>query len=329
MKGSARQRDDRSGNALEVHGAHYRLEYRPMSAPLPPRVRVTRLLLSLIPRLIAAVPQRTRLALGHGLGWLMARGLKERRRIMRANLAVAFPDWTAGARDDLIDEHFARLGAGICEGFWGWFGNLDRVPEYRIIGLEHLEAARAAGQGVILNAAHVTDMELGVYFVSRHAPVHAVYRPNNNRALDSLINLGREKHLAGLIHRENTRAMVRALRGGEVLWTAPDQNYHGKTSAFIPFFGLPAATNTAMPILARVGRAVILPYHVRRFDTRYELEIEPPIAGLPSGDDIADTQRLVERLEAEIRRHPAMYLWGHRRFKTLPEGVPSPYRGQD
>lgn len=297
----------------------------PAANTLPPHIAAARFALSLLPRLIAALPQRGRLRLGSGLGWLMARLLPKRRRVMRANLRVAFPDWMPARYDQVIDEHFHRLGTGICEGFWGWFGNLCKVPEYRIIGLEHLEAARAAGQGVILNAAHVTDMELGVYFISCHAPVHAVYRPNNNPALDSLINLGREKHLAALIHREDTRAMVRALRAGEVLWTAPDQNYHGKTSAFIPFFGVPAATNTAMPTLARMGRATILPYHVRRFGSHYELEIEPPVEGIPSGDDVADTRRLVERLEAEIRRHPTMYLWGHRRFKTLPAEIPSPY----
>lgn len=296
-----------------------------MNAPASSRLRAARFSLSLLPRLIAALPQRGRLALGHFMGWLMARLLRKRRRVMRANVAVAFPDWTAAAREALIETHFQRLGAGICEGFWGWFGDLERVPEYRIIGLGHLEAAKARGQGVILNAAHVADMELGVYFVSRHAPVHAVYRPNNNAAIDSLINQGREKHLAGLIPREDTRSMVRALRAGDVLWTAPDQNYHGRSSAFIPFLGVPAATNTAMPTLARLGRATILPYHVRRFGSRYELEIEPPVEGLPSGDDVADTQRLVERLEAEIRRHPEMYLWGHRRFKTLPEGYPPLY----
>ncbi|MCL7744776.1 lipid A biosynthesis acyltransferase [Guyparkeria hydrothermalis] len=296
-----------------------------MNAPAPSRLRAARFGLSLLPRLIAALPQRGRLALGRFTGWLMARLLRKRRDVMRANVAVAFPEWNQAAREALIENHFKRLGEGICEGFWGWFGNLERVPEYRIIGLKHLEAAEARGQGVILNAAHVADMELGVYFVSRHAAIHAVYRPNNNPAIDSLINQGREKHLAGLIPRDDTRSMVRALRGGGVLWTAPDQNYHGKTSAFIPFLGLPAATNTAMPTLARMGRATILPYHVRRFGTRYELEIEPPLDGIPSGDDAADTRRLVERLEAEIRRHPEMYLWGHRRFKTLPEGYPPLY----
>ena len=296
-----------------------------MTAPLSRRLRAARLLLSLLPRLIAALPQRGRLALGRSMGWLMARLLRKRRRVMHANIAVAFPDWNVSAQQALVESHFRRLGEGICEGFWGWFGNLERVPDYRIIGLEHLEAARARGQGVILNAAHVADMELGVYFVSRHAPIHAVYRPNNNPAIDSLINQGREKHLAGLIPREDTRRMVRALRAGGVLWTAPDQNYHGKTSAFIPFLGIPAATNTAMPTLARMGRATILPYHVRRFGHRYELEIEAPLEGVPSGDDVADTGRLVERLETEIRRHPEMYLWGHRRFKTVPPGIPPVY----
>ncbi|MFO7581787.1 lysophospholipid acyltransferase family protein, partial [Guyparkeria sp.] len=117
------------------------------------RIQAARFALSLLPRLVASLPQRGRLRLGHGLGWVMARTLKKRRHVMRANLAVAFPEWSTAAREDLIDEHLARLGAGICEGFWGWFGNLDRVPEYRIVGLEHLEAARAAGRGVILNAA--------------------------------------------------------------------------------------------------------------------------------------------------------------------------------
>ncbi|KTG17985.1 MULTISPECIES: hypothetical protein [unclassified Guyparkeria] len=293
--------------------------------PASTRLRAARFALSLLPRLIAALPQRGRLALGRSMGWLMARVLRKRRHVMHANVAVAFPEWSAAARETLIETHFQRLGEGICEGFWGWFGDLERVPEYRIIGLEHLETAQARGQGVILNAAHVGDMELGVYFVSRHAPIHAVYRPNNNPAIDSLINQGREKHLADLIPRDDTRRMVRALRAGGVLWTAPDQNYHGKTSAFIPFLGVPAATNTAMPTLARMGRATILPYHVRRFGTRYELEIEAPLEGIPSGDDVADTRRLVERLEAEVRRHPEMYLWGHRRFKTLPEGYPPLY----
>ncbi|MFN2382504.1 MAG: hypothetical protein ABR561_08155, partial [Guyparkeria sp.] len=177
-----------------------------MSVTLPRRLRAARFLLSLLPRLIGALPQDARLRLGRGLGWVMARVLKKRRHVMHANLAVAFPEWSTAMRSSLIDEHFARLGAGLCEASWGWFGNLDRVPEYRMIGLEHLEAARAEGRGVILNAAHVSDMEMGVQFVSRHAPIHAVYRPNNNPALVALIDQGREKHVASLIHREDTRA---------------------------------------------------------------------------------------------------------------------------
>ncbi|MDZ7811076.1 MAG: hypothetical protein U5L11_14660 [Arhodomonas sp.] len=50
-----------------------------------------------------------------------------------------------------------------------------------------------------------------------------------------------------------------------------------------------------------------------------------PRKGFPSGDDVADAERLNARLEVEVRRHPAQYYWVHRRFKTRPDGEPMPY----
>ncbi|HHQ68751.1 MAG TPA: lipid A biosynthesis acyltransferase, partial [Halothiobacillaceae bacterium] len=282
--------------------------------------------LSALPRAIARLSQPKRLKLGRGIGRILGASMKKRNHIMDCNIAIAFPELDQHARKALIKSHWQRLGEGICEGFWGWFGDHSQVPEYEIIGREHLEQARQQGQGVILNAAHVTDMELGVYFVARHYPVHAVYRPNNHPVLDVLINSGRIPHLAGLIPRNNTRAMVKALRAGEVLWTAPDQNYHGKTSAFIPFFGRQAATNTAVPMLARLGRAVVLPYQVRRDQQRYQLIVEPPVATTLKPDDTDYTRSLVLQLEREISKCPASYLWGHKRFKTQPPEYKNPYQ---
>jgi KDO2-lipid IV(A) lauroyltransferase len=161
--------------------------------------------------------------------------------------------------------------------------------------------------------------------MSRPWPLQAIYRPNNNPIIDELINIGRRKHVTRLIDRENTRGMVRALKQGDIIWTAADQSYHGKQSAFIPFFGTRCATNIAIPVLARMGNAVVLPYFIRRTGGHYEVIIQPPLAGVPSGDDAADTARLVAQLEAEIRHDPSSYLWGHRRYKDLAPGEGSPY----
>lgn len=282
-------------------------------------------LLFILVRLLAALPIRARLGLGRGIGWLLVRLLPKRRRIIDRNLARAFPDWDEVKRRQVTHAHFACLGEGMLEGIWGWAGDTDTPPTYTLKGAEHVEAAMAAGHGVILNAGHFTDMEIGVYFATRHWPVHAVYRPNDNPVLDETINRGRRRHVTSLIDRESTRPMVRVLKRGEVLWTAADQSFHGKQSAFLPFFGTRCATNTAVPTLARLGNAVVLPYFVRRNGTEYEVIIHPPLPELPSGDDVADTERLTRVLENEIRAVPETYLWGHRRYKDLAPGEPPVY----
>ncbi len=46
------------------------------------------------------------------------------------------------------------------------------------------------------------------------------------------------------IRNDDIRAMVRALRNNEIVWYAPDQCYRKKGAQMVPFFGVPAATNT-------------------------------------------------------------------------------------
>lgn len=289
-----------------------------MSAPLSRFQKILLTALQAVLSWLARLPQKTRLAMGGRLGRLSMPLVRKRRQIMAQNLMRAFPEKNADWREATIRTHFQRLGADALESIWGWYGATDTPPPHTVIGAEHIDAALARGQGVILNAGHFSPGEISVYLAARRWPVHAVYRPNDNPIIDELINAGRRRHLAGLIDRENTRAMLRVLRSGGILWTAADQSYHGKTSAWLPFFGIACTTNTAVPVLARMGRAVVLPYFVRRDGMHYTMIIHPPLNNLPSGDDAADTARLVTVLEEEIRAEPSAYLWGHRRYKNVP-----------
>lgn len=266
--------------------------------------------------LIARLPQATRLKIGRALSRQAGKLIKKRRQIMAHNLSLAFPDKDHAWRERIIQQHFERLGEDAAESFWGWYGDTTRPPEHSVIGAEHIEAARARGQGIILNAGHFTPGDFAVYLAAQHWPIYAVYRPNDNPIIDELINRGRRKHVMRLIDRENTRGMIRTLKTGGILWTAADQSYHGKQSAYLPFFGIPCTTSTAIPALARLSGATVLPFYVRRDGARYQIIIHPPLENLPSGDDAADTARLVALLEDEIRLQPAAYLWGHRRYKN-------------
>jgi lipid A ethanolaminephosphotransferase len=72
--------------------------------------------------------------------------------------------------------------------------------------------------------------------------------------------------------------------------------------------------------------AVVLPFQFRRLDdgSGYCVCFEPPVAGVPSDDAIADTTRLTSILERFVRACPEQYLWTHRRFRGRPN-LPDAY----
>jgi KDO2-lipid IV(A) lauroyltransferase len=85
---------------------------------------------------------------------------------------------------------------------------------------------------------------------------------------------------------------------------------------------------TATSTLARLGKAVAIPFFPRRLpDGRYEMTLLPPFDNFPSDDPIADTKRYNEVLEAHIRTCPEQYFWIHRKFKDLPDDYPDYYSG--
>ncbi|MBI4373135.1 MAG: lysophospholipid acyltransferase family protein, partial [Candidatus Omnitrophica bacterium] len=90
------------------------------------------------------------------------------------------------------------------------------------------------------------------------------------------------------------------------------------------FFGRPALTTT-LPVIAalRLGTPIFYNFLSRTKDLRYEMQVEGPIEIVRTGDfrtDIqANTQKFVSRIEAEIRKDPARWLWMHHRWR-VPHG---------
>jgi Kdo2-lipid IVA lauroyltransferase/acyltransferase len=58
---------------------------------------------------------------------------------------------------------------------------------------------------------------------------------------------------------------------------------------------------------------------------RVTVHLGPAFEDFPGPDPIADLTRFNGFLEAHVRQAPAQYWWLHRRFKTTPQGRPSPY----
>jgi len=188
-------------------------------------------------------------------------------------------------------------------------------------GLEHLEALRAQGRGVLLVSAHFVHLELCARLLTRHVAVAGMYRPHGDAAMEWAVKAGRLRYACAMFARDELRpALDRPLPPGP-LWFAPDQESRRGDSVFVPFFGQPAWSLTSTHQLARLSGAAVCPFfHERLADGSYRLEVQAPLAGAPSKDATADTTRVMAALEAMIRRAPSQYLWLHQRFKTQPDG---------
>lgn len=273
-------------------------------------------------RLSVFLPVQIQVWLGNLLGKLMWFFAKERMRIARRNLEMCFPEWSEKRREQLLRQTMQTMGMMPIETALSWWGT-DKALAKRVeyIGLEHLEAAKARGKGVILLTGHFTSMELGGRLVILRQPTYVMFRELKAPLFNSVMLKYRNLHGEGIILQADMRGMLRALKKNKVVWYAPDQDFGRRNSVFATFFGVQAATVPATARIAKMSGASVLPYVPRRLpDGRYQIEFSPVLEHFPTGDELADAQRINDWVEVQVRKYPEQYLWVHRRFKTQPEG---------
>jgi Kdo2-lipid IVA lauroyltransferase/acyltransferase len=259
--------------------------------------------------------------LGRLVGLLAPYLASSRRRAAEVNLRLCFPDWDDAQRKQLLDESFAALGIGLFEFIRAWWGPIAPMRRgLRIEGLEHLQALRDQGRGVLMVSGHFMTLELCGRLMCDYVPLAGMYRRHRNPVFEWAVKRGRLRYAVHMFTNEEIRGAVRHLKQGGFLWYAPDQDMRGKDTVFAPFFGVPAATITATHQLARLTGCAVVPFFHRREGGRYILRAAPPLEDFPSSDPVADSTRVNAQIEAMVREAPAQYLWIHRRFKRQPGG---------
>ena len=260
------------------------------------------------------------------LGWLAG----VRRRVVLANLRLAFPEKSEAERRAIARATYRNLGRLAPEFLLVprlTRSELDRIFAYE--GWDRFEAARARGKGVIACTAHFGNFELlAAAHNLRGVPITMVSRKMGKTGANDLWRRGRAR--AGVedlvVKRGETLAAARrALAAGRVLGYVIDQNQPRRRAIFPTFFGVPAATSPTPAVLAkRTGAAVIFILAVPMDDGRHRVLIEGPLDPPDTGDHRRDAllfmQDLNDRLERRVREHPDQWYWLHRRWKTRPAG---------
>lgn len=271
---------------------------------------------------LARLPWPLQRALGAMLGWSALRLSPSRCEAARTNLSLCLPELDCVQREALLHANFRDVGIGLFEFARAWWGNAAPMRRTaRIEGLDILQRLQGEGRGVLLVSGHFMTLELCGRLLCDHVPLAGMYRRHRSPVMEWAVMRGRLRYAVAMFGNGDTRAAIRHLKRGGVLWYAPDQDMRGKDTVFAPFFGIPAATITATHQFARLTGCAVVPFFHRREGADYVLRIGQPLAPFPTEDMVVDTTRVNAAIEAMVREAPSQYLWLHRRFKRQPDGV--------
>jgi KDO2-lipid IV(A) lauroyltransferase len=285
--------------------------------------------LTLLFRLVAALPLASVHAIGGALGRIVYWASATYRRRLRENMA------RAGYTDPAMMTAAAReAGKQGLETPWIWMRpRSDLIARTEVVDMSIADTALADGRPVMFLPPHLGCFEVTAQFYAAFRPEAAtrpmtvLYRIPRKSILRPIVERGRAAEGLRLAPAEmrGVRMLISAMKNREVVGILPDQVPSRGEGVWAPFFGRWAYTMTLPARLARQFDAIVifvygerLPdgrgyrIHLRRLDQAF------------TGDAAQDAAIVNRGLEALIRECPAQYLWGYNRYKVPSGAEPVP-----
>ena len=262
------------------------------------------------------------------VGSLLFALLRTRRRIALTNLRLAMPALSEAERVTLARQHFQAYSRSVWERAILWWASPARLR--RLIQVEPQVPLEAIAAGpTILLCPHFVCLDVAGVAVMLETSLCSIYVRQKNEAFDEVLRRGRSRFRPVQLfsRKEGVKPIIRAMRGGLPYFMLPDMDFGDKDAAFVPFFGVPAATLTAPGRIAAATGAAVIPV-VATFLPGYagwKVTFYPAWDNYPGDDMVESARRMNAFIEERVREAPAEYFWTHKRFKTRPPGERSPY----
>ena len=284
--------------------------------------------------LVSLIPAGQVERAGAALGLLMRRVLGSRRRVAEDGIARSLeymraqPEWTCTlpTAAEIARETFKNLGRSLLEASRLYHGKGKLLlGQIELRGMEHFEAARARGKGVIFLTGHCGNWELGALGFSVHCkiPVSVVARRQNNPYLNRMVERMREQYDNRIIYKQGAlRVMLSVIRKNGAVGMLVDQAVLPEEGCLIRFLGRPAWASKAPVAMAQKTGVAVLPCFIHRDGSRHVITFYPEIQFSSDQSEeglTANVQLYSSYIERFIVSHPTDWYWVHRRWKRAGE----------
>ena len=281
-------------------------------------------------KLLVSLPYKTLVSLGYGLGFLASHFPNARNRVVQKNLELCFPELSAQEINQLRKDHWRLLGRSLVEKSIIWLGSKKQLRDMIEV---RSEVDLNNRKSRILVNMHFVGIE-GSIILSALAQekgwprTSGFFQRMKSPFFNKKIIDWRNRFGGNSIDRQgNSLELIREIRKGSFIIIAPDIDLGLKDSTFVPFFNLQTNTITAVSRLAKITGAEVcmMVTTLKKNESGYVCAISKPLENFPTDNPEADTARLNQIFEKEIRLRPAEYYWVHKRFKNRPHNEVNPY----
>lgn len=276
--------------------------------------------------LCAFIPGRVRDVIAISFSYLGALIPSRPRRLCYANLRTAFPNLSAHECRVLYRKSLA-VGFSVLLSY----AQPLVLPKFilkrgwRVFGLEYLEDAKKSGKATLFIAPHCYAIDrCGLYLSFAGFPMCTMMHSQRNKVYDWFLNTQRLTFGGAVYERgSGLRTIIRELRQCHSCFFLPDQDLGKENSLFVPFLGVPKATLSSLPGLARVGRAQVMQiFSTYNFKTAtFDVHFSPIYPNYPSDNLYNDLKVMNDEIGRMIEKFPEQFMWFLRIFKTRPDNT--------
>lgn len=254
--------------------------------------------------------------------------VRYRRRVVDANLAMCFPQFTAGERRAVARQFYRNFTDYVVETVkLLHISDAQMMRRMEFTGLEHITRHLDQGRSVVAYFSHCGCWEWAPSItlhcsaqVERGDAFCQIYRPLRNAAIDALMLKLRSRFGSESIPKNTAlRSFLAMRRDGipSVTGFMSDQKPgHGDGTHTVLFMGQETPVITGTETLARrLGMAAVYWDMVKTSRGHYRIDIVPMCDNAADTQQYALTDQYFQLLQQTINRNPAIWLWSHNRWK--------------
>lgn len=245
-----------------------------------------------------------------------------RKKVVRANLALALPHLTAKERLQIEKKSYHHL----CDMFLEMvktmtISSAEMNKRFVVTNLEVMTDLEKKGKSIMLIASHYASWEWLLSFNQKVSIKGiGVYKKLANKHFDKLVRDIRSKYNTELVPTNQTIPLIANNQRNNIqciYGLASDQSpkadriFHWQS-----FMGVEVPVHTGPEMLAKKYNMNVVFAKVKKIKRGYyELTIVPLSENAKSVPDFEITQAYIKEVEKQIAEAPEYYFWTHKRWK--------------